>query len=106
MADTMYLDVKAETSGSVTVLTLSGELDVTTSGDLMANAARVMPAQPGRLILDLSGLAFADCQGARTLAALADSSVRPAIVRGARPRVRRVLHLLGLIRSGRAPGQR
>lgn len=106
MADSMYLDVKAETSGSVTVLTLSGELDVTTSGDLMANAARVMPAQPGRLILDLSDLAFADCQGARTLAALADSSVRPVIVRGARPRVRRVLHLLGLIRSGRAPGQR
>jgi len=101
LADTTYLDMKAETSGRVTVLALSGELDVTTSGDLMAQAARVLPAQPGRLILDLSDLAFADCQGARTLAALADSSVRPAIIRGASPRVRRVLHLLGLTRSGR-----
>ncbi|HEX8007266.1 MAG TPA: STAS domain-containing protein [Trebonia sp.] len=98
--------MKAETSGSVTVLALSGELDVTTSDDLMVHAALVMPAQPGRLILDLSDLAFTDCQGARTLAALADSSVRPTIVRGARPRVRRVLHLLGLTRSVRAPRQR
>ena len=106
MTDTTYLDMKVETSGSVTVLALSGELDVTTSDYLMARAARVMPAQPGRLILDLSDLAFADCRGARTLTALADSSVRPAIVRGARPRVRRVLHLLGLTRSVRTPRQR
>jgi anti-anti-sigma factor len=106
LIDITYLDMKAETSGSVTVLALSGELDVTTSGDLVANAARVMPAQPSRLILDLSDLAFADCQGARTLAALAGSSVHPAVIRGARPGVRRVLHLLGLMRSGRVPGQR
>jgi anti-anti-sigma factor len=106
LADTTYLDIKAETSGSVTVLALSGELDVTTSDDLKAHAARALPAQPGRLILDLSDLAFADCQGARTLAALADSSVRPAIVRGAKPRVRRVLYLMGLVRNGRTREQR
>jgi anti-sigma B factor antagonist len=106
LPDSTYLDIKAETSGPVTVLALSGELDVTTSGDLMAHAARALPAQPGRLILDLSDLAFADCRGARTLATLAGSSVRPAIVRGASPSVRRVLHLLGLTHSARAPGQR
>lgn len=106
MPNTTYLDIKAETSGPVTVLALSGELDVTTADDLMARASRTLPAQPGRLILDLSDLGFADCQGARTLAALADSSVHPAIVRGASPSVRRVLHLLGLTHSAREPGQR
>lgn len=49
-------------------------------------------------MLDLSGLAFLDCRGARALAEAARAVPvdSPVIVRSVCPRVRRVLDLLGL----------
>jgi anti-anti-sigma factor len=101
-----YLKIRAESRGPVSVLALTGELDLTTVGDFADKAAGILAARPARVIVDLSGLKFSDCCGARTLAALANS--RPGgckvVLRAARPRVRRVLDLVVLPCDPPAPG--
>jgi hypothetical protein len=61
-------------------------------------AERMADGQLERFVLDLSGLRFIDCCGARALAAVTRAVPRdcPVIVRAVRPGVRRVLELLGL----------
>ena len=77
MPDTR-LKIRTQSRGPVSVLALSGELDVTTVGGLTDKAAAALATRPARLIVDLSALEFSDCGGARTLAALARSAeLRP-----------------------------
>lgn len=97
MPDTC-LKIRTQSRGPVSVLALSGELDVTTVGGLTDKAAAALATRPARLIVDLSALEFSDCGGARTLAALARSPEGDCtvILRAARPLVRRVLGLIGM----------
>jgi anti-anti-sigma factor len=102
-----YLRVAIERDGAVCVLRVSGELDFLTAGEFAQRARVLADVEPERLVLDLSGLVFADCCGARALAA----AIRvvpggcPVIVRSVRPMVRRLLDLLGLnLERGDEPG--
>jgi anti-anti-sigma factor len=63
-----FLRVRVERDGGVCVLAVSGELDIATTPELARQAASVIETPPVRLVLDLSGLEFIDCAGARALA--------------------------------------
>ena len=91
--------------GPVCVLSAGGELDVLAAGDFLARAARAVnhtartgAGQAERLVLDLSGLSFLDCSGARALAWLTQAvpDECPVVVRSLSPAARRVLDLVGL----------
>jgi anti-sigma B factor antagonist len=104
--DAQSLRVKTERYGVVCVLAVCGDLDVVTAAGFTARAAAAVDSGTGRLVLDLSGLRFADCCGARALTAVT-SAVRagcPVVVRGMCPAVARVLDLLGVNLTGWAGG--
>ncbi|MBV9093541.1 MAG: STAS domain-containing protein [Streptosporangiaceae bacterium] len=92
------LQVRIDRLGVVRVLALSGELDMTTVEQFAGHAAAALAeaAPPTRrLVVDLSGLRFVDCRGARVLAAVTAAVPRgcEVRVRSVRPAVRRVLGL-------------
>jgi anti-anti-sigma factor len=95
-----YLQVQAEQHGAVCVLAVRGDLDAGSSARFAELTQRVLTMQPRakRVVLDLSGLRFLDCGGARALAAVARSAPgrSPVVVRSIRPAVRRVLDLMCL----------
>ena len=108
VAEAGYLTVRVQRDGLVCVLAVSGELDVLTAGRFAEAAAAAVETPAERLVLDLSGLRFTDCCGARALAATARAAAVgcPVIVRSVSPAVRRVLDLAGLNLESRglAPG--
>lgn len=53
-----------------TMVTLSGEIDMSTAAQLRATVARVLTEPPRRLVLDFDGVTFCDSQGLSTLIAL------------------------------------
>jgi anti-anti-sigma factor len=96
-----YLQVKVREYGSVCVLAVCGELDVGPAArfsELIQDAPTTVTPRPKRVVIDLSGLRFADCAGARTLATAARSAPGncAVVVRSIRPAVRRVLDLMAL----------
>lgn len=91
------LNVTIKQQGHVCVLSVSGELDIATA-HILAGQAAGLPGSAERLILDLSGLEFIDCQGAQALAAVA-SAAPPGcrvLVRGLTRRLRKVFGILAL----------
>lgn len=96
--NTGLLGVTVERHGVISVLTVTGDLDLTTAAEFAERAAGAADDQTERFVLDLSGLRFIDCGGARALAAVtrAVPGDCPVIVRAVRPAVHRVLELLGL----------
>jgi anti-anti-sigma factor len=104
VADAGHLKVRGERAGGVCVLSVSGELDFLCAGSLVRRARGLVDGRAERLVLDLSGLMFTDCAGARALAAVANlvPGHCPVIVRSAQPAVRRILELMGAdLESGR-----
>ena len=89
------LTVTITRKGLVCVLGISGELDIATTPALTRQAAAALRPPTERLIIDLSGLRFVDCCGARALAAATRAAPAgcPVLVRGASDRVRRILDL-------------
>lgn len=98
MVEVDYLTAEVEQNGPVCVLTIGGELDVLTVANLAKPATAALKVQAERFVLDLSGLTFIDCCGARALATMtrAVPADCPVVVRSASPAVRRVLDLLGM----------
>ena len=92
------LNVTITREGQVCVLAVSGELDIATTPALTQQAAAALRQPAERLIIDLSGLQFIDCGGARALAAVIRGAPPgcPVLVRGAGRRVRRILDLLAV----------
>ena len=92
------LTVTITREGGVCVLAVSGELDIATTPALTRQAAAALQDPTERLIIDLSGLEFLDCCGARALAAVtrAAPSGCPVLVRGAAAQARRILDLLAV----------
>ncbi len=72
------LNVTITREGQVCVLTVSGELDIATTPTLTQQAAAALRQPAERLIIDLSGLQFIDCGGARALAAVIRGAPRAA----------------------------
>jgi anti-anti-sigma factor len=95
------LTVTAAREGHVCVLTVTGMLDAVTAGRFAGQAAEVVSAVGGqaeRLVLDLAGLSFLDCCGARALAAVPAAAPPgcPVILRSVSPAARRLLGILDL----------
>ncbi len=108
-----HLSARVEYDGLVCVLAVSGELDLIAAGKYADIAAAALRTNAERFVLDLSGLEFVDCGGARALAATAQAVPAgcPVIVRSVSPAARRVLELLGLsleqrrmVPGGHVPG--
>lgn len=99
------LTITTESRGRDTVLAVAGELDLTTVGALEDQAAHALAARPARLVVDLAGLRFADCRGARALAAVAASPTCPVLVRAVCGPVRRILAVTGTPLTAAAGGR-
>jgi anti-anti-sigma factor len=79
-------------------VTISGELDVTTTRTLARQLAGIPDLKPTRLVIDLSAVSYLDCAAARLLAA-ANTVLPPGqrlVLTGLQPPVRRLLELIGL----------
>ena len=101
------LAIRAVRDGPVSVLTLRGDLDLCAVSELLIQAAAAVDNRTERLVLDLAGLAFLDCAGARGLTKAVSFAPAgcPVIIRSLHPRARRVLDLLGLdLENPREPG--
>ena len=96
--DEHALTIMTICDGPVCTLTLSGDLDFAEASGFLQHAALTIDNQTERLVLDLAGVAFLDCAGARalTIAMRFVPSGCPVIVRSLSPMARRILALLGL----------
>ena len=65
-----HLTVAENRIADETVLTLTGEIDIATAGDLRAAAQRSIATSPKRVVLDFAGVTFCDSQGLGTLVVL------------------------------------
>lgn len=77
------------------VVYLSGELDLTSAGQLSAAIDAALASHPDRLVLDASGLSFMDSSGIVLLVS-ATQRVQEVQVRDPSPIVRRLIELTGL----------
>jgi anti-anti-sigma factor len=97
------LTVAATRDGRRCVLTIAGDLDLTTAAKLfpavteVAGALNGQDGQTDQLVLDLAGLAFVDVAGARALMAAVHAvpGGHQVTVRSISPIARRLLDLLG-----------
>jgi anti-anti-sigma factor len=98
MTDAVVLTVKTAHDGRICALTLSGALDVTTAAGFLEHVAQAVDDRTERFVLDLAGLAYLDCAGARALvlAACTAPDGCPVIVRSISPLAARLLDLLNL----------
>jgi anti-sigma B factor antagonist len=94
------MSLNIRTVRSWTILELTGELDLATSPQLEAYAAKLIGGGTRRLILDLSGVTFLDSSGLRALLRIhklscsRDGTMR--VVLGGQPQLRRLLQSTGL----------
>ncbi len=77
------------------VVWLSGELDLTSTGQFAAAIDTALGSDPGRLTLDASGVTFMDSSGIVLLISAAQR-VQELRVRDPSPIVRRLIELTGL----------
>ncbi|QKW39719.1 STAS domain-containing protein [Actinomadura sp. NAK00032] len=97
---TPLLAVGTRSDGTAVELRLEGELDVAGSEPLRRHIAAVIAAHdPQRLLLDLSGLSFADSSGLAVFVWAHKEMTgrgREFCLRRPQPKVLRVLHITGL----------
>jgi anti-anti-sigma factor len=93
-----HLTIKVVRDGRICVLTLSGDLDFLAVPGFLIYAAQVIDEPTERFVLDLGGLTFLDCAGARALAAVTNllPSGCPVIIRSLSPAARQILDLLDM----------
>lgn len=95
--DDFRITVAAESNG-VTVLTVSGELDIATADTLQSRTRRTL-AEGYDVVIDLAGVTFFDCSGLRALivarhvAAQFGARLR---LRAPSPAVERILQVTGV----------
>jgi anti-anti-sigma factor len=93
--------VEVDISQGIATVVISGELDTLVTPALVAYLDQIL-GQPDRpfwhLVFDLSGLLFLDCAAARLITSTGRflPAGRRVVIRGARPAVRRILHVSGL----------
>jgi anti-anti-sigma factor len=84
--------------GSARIVKLDGELDITTIDDLDEAVKPIIDADPERLVVDVSGLRFAD-SSAIALWVKWSSTVRALEIRDPSPLLRRVIESMGLAQT-------
>jgi anti-anti-sigma factor len=85
--------------GGQATVWVHGEIDFFSASDLSARLGEVIEvARPRRLIVDLAGVPFLDCAGARAVAGAraALPECCPVVIRSLRPSPRRVFEITGL----------
>lgn len=85
-------------------LTLQGELDMSGVPETETSVRAAAEITHGRLVIDLSGLAFMDVYGGRALLHVADevmSADRKVMIANPSPHVRRVFELIAGVERGR-----
>ena len=92
--DLMSFELAEAEDDSVTV-TINGELDITNVDALQAAVGSALERHPGRLILELSGLRFAD-SSAIALWVRWSTAVHEIELRDVSPILRRVIDTMGL----------
>lgn len=98
VAGTGGLTIRTERRGRVCFLVVGGALDEASAArlaDVTERAVAMMGTQPGRIVIDLSGLSFIDRGGARALARAARPVPGrcPVVVRSLRPVLRQALNV-------------
>jgi anti-anti-sigma factor len=95
----VHLAITAEHYRQRSVLRLQGELDLSNRHHLRHAISNALERHPASLVVDLSGLNFTDCAGLSVLVwahkRLAGSG-HELVITGAKPIVRRLLHLADL----------
>lgn len=98
----LLLAITVRRDGSTTELHLNGELDIATADELRRHIAEVVAAHdPERLLLDLSGLSFADSSGLSVMVwahQLMTGRGRQLRLQRPQSRVLRILNISGLHR--------
>jgi anti-anti-sigma factor len=93
------LEVLVDRRGDAMVLCLIGELDIT-NATCVADAFDGQDAPMAAVVVDIHGLTFCDSSGIRALGRIArqcDGREVPLSIVGARPSVRRVLEIAGVV---------
>ena len=94
-----YLAIITEHHSQRSVLRLQGELDVSNRNRLRCAISTALERHPPALMVDLSSLDFTDCAGLSVLVwahqRLAENG-HELVITGAKPIIRRLLHLAGL----------
>ena len=90
----MNFDLAESGDGGLTV-TISGELDITNVDGLESAVGSALQRHPGRLIIDVSGLRFAD-SSAIALWVRWSTAVHEIELRDVSPILRRVIDSMGL----------
>jgi anti-sigma B factor antagonist len=88
------LEIAADSSG-VTVLELSGEIDISTVGRIREAIEPMMTDPPGRIVFDLARLRFIDSSGLTLLLAVAER-VPEVELRHPSPLVRKLIEITGV----------
>src|SRR5205814_10287727 len=98
-----HLSIDVRRGAGTCVLVLRGELD-RFAVPLLEGMMEAADDRADRLVLDLAGLTFMDCHGARAIAqaVLRAGPACPVIVRSLSPAARRTFRLLGLELQHRA----
>lgn len=99
MNECPHLAIITERHSQRSVLRLQGELDVSTRDRLRHAVDSALEGHPPILVVDLSGLDFADCAGLSILVCaqkLLMAGGSELVTVGAKPIVRRLLQLTGL----------
>ena len=97
----MSLQINNETVGTVTVLALSGDVDLSSAVELRANLAPLFEAEKPRLLFDLSHVGFMDSTGIGIMVnALNRVNEKQGACAycGAQARVQRILQIAGLLK--------
>lgn len=90
----------AETSGHARHLTVVGELDMVTSSKLGSTIESLVDDGVQLVVLDLSGVSFADSSGLRVIIGSGDILEQHdgrLVIEGISPAVRKLLEVTGLI---------
>ena len=93
------LDVRAEHEQDVTILHLSGEIDLRTSPRLRGMFLDLIDEKPARIILDLSRVSYVDSSGIGTIVELKRRAMRdqsPVVLVGLQNRVRSLFEITRL----------
>ena len=99
MVTSPYLSVTTELSGHRIIVRLRGELDVMSSDSLRKALEAILDAEPMPVVVDMSGLSFADCGGMSVLIGLRKHLAahgHEVTVTAPQPIVRRMLALTGM----------
>src|SRR5215471_4020160 len=99
MTEADAFSIQTSTTGGVLVLSVGGEVDLTTAPEL-ARAIRLVPERTSRVVVDLTGVVFLDSSGLNVLVtgkrALAENGVDLCVVTAPIGPVRRVFEITQL----------